>query len=464
VSEALAAARAALAGEPAWLVGGALRDRLLGRDTADLDLVVAGDVRAAARRLARGAGGASFPLSDAFGAWRVVGPGHAWHADLSPLRGATLEEDLALRDFTVNAIAEPLEGGALLTDPFGGVRDLEARALRMVSPEGFAADPLRVMRLARLGCELGFVPEVETTAGARAQAPGLEEVSPERTFAELKRIVCAPAALEGLGLMDDVGATAVVLPELAALRGVEQSRYHHLDVHDHTLAVLASVLQIERDPEPALAEHAPAVVEFLAQPLSDELTRAQALRFGAVLHDAAKPLTRGVMPDGRITFIGHDAAGAELARAALGRLRTSERLRSHVAALTRHHLRLGFLVHERPLSRRAIYRYLQACEPVEVDVTVLSVADRLATRGRGAEEAIAKHLELARQLLGEALRREDAGPAEPLIRGDDLARELGIDPGPELGTLLADLEEARFAGEVATREDAVERARAALRR
>jgi hypothetical protein len=148
-----------------------------------------------------------------------------------------------------------------------------------------------------------------------------------------------------------------------------------------------------------------------------------------------------------------------MAREILSRLRASEKLRAHVAALARHHLRLGFLVHERPLSRRAIYRYLRECEPVEVDVTVLSVADRLATRGRHAEEAIANHLEVADTLVGEALAYRASGRPAPLVRGDDLARALGLRPGPDLGVVLGELEEARFAGEISTREDAVEHAR-----
>jgi hypothetical protein len=160
-----------------------------------------------------------------------------------------------------------------------------------------------------------------------------------------------------------------------------------------------------------------------------------------------------------VTFIGHDELGSELAAAALRRLRASGRLRAHVAGLVRNHLRLGFLVHERPLARRALHRYLRACEPVEVDVTLLSIADRLATRGRRAEQAIAAHLELAREVIGEALEWRSAGPPAPLLRGQELAEMLGIRPGPEIGRLLAALEEARFAGDVLTREDALALAR-----
>jgi poly(A) polymerase len=454
--------REALGGERAWLVGGALRDRLLGRPTPDLDVVVDGDVRGAARRLGRGLGGASFELSDQFGAWRVVARETGWQVDITPLQGGSLEADLAARDLTVNAMAEPLAGGDLV-DPYGGARDLAARRLRMVSPGAFDADPLRTIRVARLATELGFEVEPATADAVRAHAAGLRDVSPERIFAELRRIVATDDAVEGVLLMEDLGLIDGVLPELSALRGIEQNPYHHRDVHGHTLEVLQAAVDLERDPAAALGDDlAEPVQALLAEPLADQLTRGGGLRFGALLHDIAKPRTRIELPNGRIGFPHHDEQGAEMAREALARLRASERLRAHVAALTRHHLRLGFLVHDMPLDRRAIYRYIVACEPVEADVTLLSVADRLATRGRKADEAIARHLELARQVLTEALARRAAGPQPPLIRGDELATELGIARGPRLGELLARIAEARFAGEVSTREEALALAKDAL--
>jgi putative nucleotidyltransferase with HDIG domain len=205
---------------------------------------------------------------------------------------------------------------------------------------------------------------------------------------------------------------------------------------------------------------------LMAGGLADELTRAEALRWGALLHDLAKPLTREVRPgDGRVTFIGHDSVGAEVARTLLGRLRASERLRSHVAALVRHHLRLGFLVHEpQPLARRTVYAYLRASTPVAVDVTLLSVADRLATRGERSEESIEAHMQVARDVLADALRWQIEGPPAPLLRGDRLARELGIPAGPRLGELLEELAAARYAGEVTTPEQALAHARRRVQR
>lgn len=447
--------------EQAWLVGGVVRDRLLGRETSDYDLAIPGDPQPAARALAREAGGHPFRLSDQFGAWRVVAHDHSWQVDLVPLTGTTIEDDLAQRDFTVNAIAEPLGGGELI-DPFGGRADLAAARLRMVSPRAFEDDPLRALRLVRIACELELSIEPETGERARAGASGLSGVAAERVFEELKRIISADRALEGLRLIDALGVTTVVLPELVALHGVEQSRFHHLDVHDHTLAVLGETIALQRDPSEAFGEHAEPLAALLAEPLANDLTRGQALRFGALFHDIAKPQTRSVTAEGRVTFIGHDAAGARMAGDVLARLRASERLADYVAAVTRDHLRLGFLVHEVPVSRRAIYRYLRATEPVQADVTVLSVADRLATRGANSEVAIAKHVALAQELIAEALAWR-ARPPEPIIRGDEITRELGIGPGPQIGKLLAELEELSFTGEVQTRQQALDWARELLR-
>ena len=463
MSSGLDAARRALAGRPAWLVGGAVRDALLGRETSDFDIVVESDPAEAARAVAQAGGRAAcFELSEEFGAWRVVARDGSWQVDVEPMRAGTLDGDLALRDFTVNAIAEPLAGGPPV-DPLGGVRDLRAGLLRAAGPEAFEQDPLRVLRLVRVSVELGLEPDRDTLALAGAQAGGLAAVSGERVFIELRRIVASGSPRDGVESMARLGALAVVLPELDALRGVEQSAYHHADVYEHTLEVLDRTVELTGSPAAALAigEGAERVEALLAEPLADDMTRGQALRWGALLHDAAKPPTRGVLPDGRVTFMGHDRLGADLSREVLSRLRSSERLRAHVAGLVRHHLRLGFLVHEpQPLSRRTLYRYLHSCAPVQADVTLLSVADRLATRGRSSERAIEAHLRLAAGVLDEALRWHEQPQPAPLLRGDELGGELGIAPGPALGRLLEELAEARFAGEVSSREEAVSYARA----
>ena len=445
-------------GDGVWLVGGAVRDELLGRRCSDFDLAVAGDARALARQLSRATGAASFALSDAFGAWRVIAPDRSWQVDLTPLTGPTLEADLAHRDLTVNAMARPVSGGALI-DPHGGRDDLAAGRLRQVGAEAFRADPLRVIRLARQGSELGFAVEPKTLAAARGAAGGLTRVAAERIFAELRQILAGEAPAAGLEAFMAVGAAAVVLPELEALDGVQQSVYHHRDVLGHTLEAISHVVALERDPEAVLGVEAAPLHAFLAEGFSDEMTRGEVLRWGALLHDIAKPGTRAVSPQGRVSFYGHDREGAIMARTILTRLRASERTAAQVAALTRHHLRLGFLVHERPLSRRDVFAYLAVCEPVSADVTLLTVADRLATQGRNGARATAEHLALAREIWPAALAWQRERPRAPL-RGDVLARALERPPGPWLAEVLEELAAAEYAGELSDGADgAIDHAR-----
>jgi poly(A) polymerase len=451
-------ARRALAGGPeAWIAGGAVRDAALGREVTDLDLAVAGDPEGAAKAVAREGGGHAFELSSEFATWRAVAADRSWQLDATALRGETIEADLAARDFTLGAVAVPLGGGDPL-DPLGGLADLERRRLRAVGEGSFAADPLRLLRAARLAAELGLELDPGTAALARAEAGRAAEPAGERQLAELRRLLGGPDPLRGLGLLDRLGLTAVVLPEVEALRGVEQGPNHHLDVHGHTLAVLESTLEVERDLGRFAGERAGEARALLDEPLADEMTRGTALRFGALLHDIGKPATRGER-DGYVTFVGHDGAGAEIVAAICRRLRAGRRLTTHLAALTREHLRLGFMVHEAPLPPRRVHEYLRATEPVAADVTLLTVADRLSARGSGpfaTERAIEAHLALAREMLAAALDWRRDGPPRPLLRGDELAAELGIEPGPELGELLAELEAAQYAGQVGTREEAVE--------
>jgi putative nucleotidyltransferase with HDIG domain len=455
-------ARGALgAQEGIWIVGGAVRDAALDRDVVDLDLAVAGDPAAAAKAIARAGAGHSFELSAEFATWRVVAADQSWQIDVTTLRGATIEADLGERDFTIGAIAVPLAGGEPL-DPFAGLVDLERGLLRTVDERSFAADPLRLLRAARLAAGLDLEIDPATVSLARAEASRADEPAGERRLVELRRLVGGPDPLRGMQLLDELGLTATVLPELEALHGVEQGPNHHLDVHGHTMAVLAHTLEVERDLDRFGGERGDELRTLLEEPLADEMSRGTALRFGALLHDIGKPATRSER-DGFVTFIGHDRDGVGIVGELCGRLRASRVLTRHLQDLTLHHLRLGFMVHEAPLPARRVHEYLRATEPVGADVTLLTIADRLSARGSGpfaTEEAIEGHLALARQMLAAALDWRREGPPQPLLRGDELAAELGLGEGPELGELLAELEAAQFAGEVSSREQALGHARA----
>ena len=457
----VAAVRRALGeGEGIWIVGGAIRDAVLERGVVDLDLAVSGEPGAAARAIATELGEHAFELSAEFGTWRVVSRSRGWQVDATVLRGGEIEADLAERDFTIGAVAVPLAGDEPI-DPFGGLADLERGVLRAVGPGSFAADPLRLLRAARLAAELSLEIDPATVALARGLSPRAADPAGERQLTELRQLLGGPDPLRGLALLDELELTAIVLPELENLREVEQGPNHHLDVHGHTLAVLEHTLEVESDLERFAGDRAAEVAELLAEPLADEMTRGTALRFGALFHDIGKPTTRSEQ-GGFVGFRGHDSVGAEIVGEICARLRASRRLTQHLRGLTLHHLRLGFLIPQAPLPPRLVHEYLRATEPVSADVTLLTVADRLSARGAGplaSPEMVEAHLSLARQMVAAALDWRRDGPPAPLLRGDELAGELGIEQGPELGELLSELEAAQYAGEVSDRAGALKHAR-----
>jgi poly(A) polymerase len=458
-----AAAQALTGVADAWVVGGAVRDAALGREVTDLDLAIAGDPGVAARALAAELGEHAFELSAEFRTWRVISQSRAWQVDLTALRGGGIDADLAERDFTVGAVAVPLDAGEAL-DPFGGLADLEAGILRAVGDASFTADPLRLLRAARLAAELELEIDAGTVRLARAAASSAADPAGERQLNELRQLLGGPDPLRGLRLLDELELTAVVLPEVERLRGVEQGPNHHLDVHGHTLAVLEHTLEVEGDLDRFAGERSAEVAELLAEPLADEMDRATALRFGALFHDIGKPDTRAEM-GGFVGFRGHDQVGAEIVAQICRRLRASRRLTQHLRSLTLNHLRLGFLIPQAPLPPRLVHEYLRATEPAAVDVTLLTVADRLSARGAGpiaSPEMVEAHLSLARETIASALDWRLQGPPPPLLRGDELAAELGIEEGPRLGEAMAELEAAQFAGEVRDRAGAVEHARSWL--
>ncbi|MBK8294826.1 MAG: HD domain-containing protein [Solirubrobacterales bacterium] len=452
--------KAAVGGERVWVVGGAIRDAVLNREVDDLDLVVDGPPEAATRQIASALGGFAFELSSEFPTWRARDRDGTWQVDFAALRGGSIEADLGLRDFTVGAVAVDLASGKGL-DPFGGLADLESGILRAVGPESLTADPLRLMRAARLVAQFGWKIDPGTIELGRATAPLANQPAGERTLAELCLLIAAPGAIEGLAAMDQLGLYESVLPEVEALKGVVQGPNHHLDVYGHTVEVLEGVIRIESDLEAFVGESAPAVRDLLNEDLSDGISRSTGLRLGGLLHDCAKPQTR-TEANGFISFRGHDSQGADAIKGIFGRLKSSNRLSEYVAALARHHLILGFMVPQRPLDRHQIYQYLTHTEPVSIDVTLLTVADRLAARGSSSianDEMVAGHLELASEMVADALEWRRTGPPAPFMPGNQLARELGIEPGPDLGRVIDALAEARFAGEVDSASEAVEFAR-----
>jgi len=437
----------------AHFVGGCVRDVRLGRPLVDVDVVVPGDPAPAARRLARATGGSPFALSETHGAWRVVLDGRT--IDVTARRGGDIVADLGERDFTVNAMAIPVNGaGEDVVDPFGGLSDLADGRLRLVSDRVFTDDPLRLLRLARIAHELGFEVDPDAERLARRDAHLADRAAGERIYAEVRRLLAPEHPDAAVRLLDGLGVLEVILPEAGPMHGCEQSPFHHLDVFEHTLQVLDAAADIAAHPEHYLPHHADRLRVAMDEPVGDELDARTALRLAALFHDIEKPSTRTVSADGRVGFMGHDRKGAATTRRILRRWRAATCTIRFCMLLVAEHLRLGFMVHDRPLGRREAYRYLRATQPHTEASVVISLADRFATRGVRARQAYVRaHAETADELL--ALVSElEAEERAPLLRGDEIAELTGAE-GPRIGELVDALAEEQAAAAVTTRDEAV---------
>lgn len=460
------------------LVGGAVRDGLLGRPLHDLDFVVAGDATALAAAVSRAFHGALVPLDPGRDTARVVirYAGRSFDLDFAHCQGDDWDSDLLARDFTVNAIAVDSQGNYL--DPLNGRQDLAAGMLRAASEGAFRADPLRALRALRLVAELGLSIEPQTLAWLRRDAPLLPRVAAERVRDELARIMAAPGAAQRLAELDELGLLEQVLPEAAALRDVQQSAPHRWDVWTHTrmtVDALEGLLgylggasarlhsQVRApdwvwgDVEKSLGPLRAELAAHLGRTVSDQRQRSLALKLAALLHDVGKPQTRSLGDDERVHFYQHEQVGAELAAERLRALRFSGNEIALAQAIVLYHMRPLLLANTaKGPSRRAIYRFFRDAGEAGVEVTLLALADELATHGPAmSSRRWLRALEVASALLKAFLGRSEVVTPPPLVNGRDLMGALGIAPGPEVGRLLEAIREAQATGEVQTRQAAL---------
>jgi poly(A) polymerase len=497
--EPLRAVAAALPpGTEAWLVGGAVRDLLLGRPLKDVDLAVRRGGLALAREVADRLGAAFVPLDVERGVGRIVWErqGGRLEVDVADFRAAGLEGDLRARDLTVNAMALSLGQQPQLVDPAGGAADLEARRVRLLGPEVLADDPLRTLRAVRFSAQLGFALDAESAAWIRSVAPSLATVSPERVRDELWKTLVTPQPAAALRLLDDLGLLAVVVPEVAAAHGVTQSPPHRHDVWEHILTVVAETAAVldlvERvaggarddgavvtpatspataaaamagDLGAALAPYAPLLRERLARPLAADRVARGHLLLAALFHDLGKPATRSVGDDGRIHFYGHEIAGAELTADRLTALKLAQGEVQHVTRIVRHHMRPLMLRRPEPLPPRTLHRFHRAAGDVAPEVCLLSIGDNLAKGEQRTREEWPTFLPRVLELLEAFFFRHDEVVAPPrLVRGGELVAELGLPQGAWVSQALRALAEAQAAGDVSTRDEALAFARNWLRR
>ena len=464
---------------PVYLVGGAVRDALLGEDGYDLDFAAPEGAITLAFRVGDALSAPAFALDQERDIGRVVLPDGQTVLDFARFRQGTLEADLRDRDFTINAMAVPADSldRAHLIDPCGGLGDLQRGVVRLTHERALADDPVRALRALRIGARFGFRMTPETAQAVQVAAPELERVSAERVRDELLKLLQTARPHEGVGQMDALGVLDVVLPEIAALRGIEQSPPHHEPVLAHTISVLRWLVQVESvvvngeetavpalgEAQEALAAYTPDLAEHLARKVVGGVDGRTLLRLGALFHDVGKASTQEMDTEGRIRFFGHDKEGAGLTAHRLRSLHLSNEVVRTVRSMVAAHMRPLFLNQAEKVTRRAVYRFFRDAGEAGVDVGLLTVADHLATYdGPGEGKEWAGLLAVVGRLYRHYFEEyEETVAPPPLLDGNELMDAVDLRPGPEVGRLLRLIEEAQAAGEAGTKEDALALAREA---
>jgi len=456
-----------------YLVGGFVRDALLGRDTVDIDIAIAADALEVATRVATAFGGRYVRLDEVNRVGRVIlaieGANKGqWKLDFTTLKG-NIEQDLARRDFTIDAIAVDI--GELeadytaiqLIDPFDGWGDLQQGMIRAVTDTAFELDPARLLRAVRLAAELGFSIDNETESLIRRHCHLIASVAGERIREELLRLLAIPQS-KLLPYLDELGLLTAMIPELNQTKGVKQPKEHFWDVFDHSIETVVAVDFVLRrggwkyanDEVLAVVPWSAVLAHHFELEVSSGSIRRALLKLAALLHDIAKPQAKTIDEGGRIRFLGHAKEGAAIAVNILERLRFSGKEVRLVEIMVRHHLRPGQMSHNELPSRRAIYRYFRDTGEAGIDILFLSLADHLATRGPQLNLAQwQEHAQMVEYVLSQRFQEGTLVAPPKLIDGHDLINIFGMSPGPKIGQLLEAVCEAQAAGELTTRQEAL---------
>jgi len=429
-------------GVRAWVVGGYVRDLIMGRTDSDLDIMVMGDGIAFARAVAAATGSGPVVPFERFGtAMLPTGAGKVEFVGARKERydpgsrnpsvaPGTLEEDLLRRDFTVNAIAVSLnrETFGLLEDPLGGREDIGRGLLRtpLDPARTFDDDPLRMMRAARFAAQLGFAIDPPARMAIARMAERLSIVAPERITEEFMKLLAAPAPSVGLGLMFDTGLLQKAFPEIAQMAGVDQRRdHHHKDVFLHTCTVVDNVARVSGDVW---------------------------LRFAALVHDIAKPRTKAFREGTGWTFHGHEELGARMMKKIFQRMRLpSERL-PYVEKLIRLHLRPMALVDDGVTDSAVRRLVFEAGNEID-DLMVLCRAD-ITSKNPALVARYTGNYENVLRKIAEVEERDRLRNWQPPVRGDEIMAVCGIGQGRSVGRLKKAIEEAILDGRIPNEHDA----------
>ncbi|MFH1396995.1 MAG: HD domain-containing protein [Candidatus Omnitrophota bacterium] len=447
-----------------YIVGGALRDIFLKREkeNPDIDFCLKKGAINFARQLAKELKCGFVVLDPAHGCARLVhkAKDKIYTLDFSDFRGKDLREDLYLRDFTVNSLSLGLESvfkkndfRRVLIDPYGGVKDLEKKVIRLVNPKAFDQDPVRILRAFSLASKFNFKIHPNTFQLARLKKKSITQVSWERIRDELFKILATGNAGEFIEKLDKEGMLKLILPEIKLMHKLNQGPYHHLDVWGHTLETLRQLELIIKSGFKNIK-----IRDCLSQEISSGRQRLELLKLAALLHDVGKPSTLR-KEKGKFTFYGHEAVGSRMIKDIAVRLKLSNEETRRLRLITFCHLRPGYLANNNLVTPRAKFRFFRDTADEALSVLLLSLSDQRATKGVFAtEDSRLRHEKMIRKLIREYFKVLETKETPRLVNGDDLVNNFKLKPSPLIGKILAELDELQGIGRIKTKKQGLKRA------
>ncbi len=446
-----------------FLIGGFLRDSLLGRSSRDLDFTLEKDAIKLAGKFARTIRGVFVLLDEDFGCARVVKKidDQIYTFDFADFKGVTLAEDLKRRDFTINTFTCPLEDFEagrsvfeLLKDQKKPLRDLKSKTIRMVSAKSLRLDPLRCLRAFSLRAQLGFTIETKTLARIKKDSSQLKRVSAERIRDELFKILKEPRAAVHVEEMKRLGLLEQVIPQVHVMFGVHQGGYHHLDVWKHSLETLRQLEKLEDE-----IHKDKRLKDYLCETLASGRSRFTLMKLAALLHDIGKPEAK-IRKGKRTLFYGHERISKGIVHEICHQLKLAVKERHALEDMVLWHLRPGYLSNFKVPSERMKFRFLRDAKDEAVSILFLSLADQRATRGPLTTKKHVRHHEaIVRELVEQRFRKCNEKPFLRLINGYDLINKLKLKPSPLFATILKEVEEAQVTGQIKTKREALALAR-----
>lgn len=428
-----------------YLVGGAIRDFLLGKTTVDRDIAIRN-----AEAFARQIDGTFIVLDEVNKIFRVVLEDKINYLDISELQGESIEEDLLRRDFTINAIAYDLKNEKII-DITNGVEDLKNGVLRHIKDENFIDDPLRILRAFRFASITGFEMSDNLKTAINKYKHLMLKPSKERIMYELMKLFGGKNASKTLLLMDEFGILEEIFPNVKEMKKVPPNTHHHLDLFHH---VIETVRNIEEFYETAPEQ----VKQHLNQTDFGGFPRINHLKLAGFLHDIGKFSTWTIEESGRHRFIKHDDAGSKICMTVLRDLKFSKKQIEYISCMIKNHIYPSNVVAAPELNEKVMMRYLRKMENNVIDNIILAKSDRLSARGEAiTEEIIKNNLDGLDKLLNFYLeKRETMQPLPKLLTGFEVMEIKGIKQSPTLGIIMKALNEAQISGDINTKQEAIE--------